>query len=116
MLARRPEDIGLLIRDRRLELGLDQRTLAERARVSRQWIVELEKGKPRAELGLILRTLAALELALDISPLRQRAAPAHGAKRASARARDAEPAPHAARSRARIDLDQIIERARGKKT
>ena len=64
MRIRTPVDFGALIRDRRLKLGLDQKTLAEKVGVSRQWIVEVEKGKPRAEIGLVLRTLAALDIQL----------------------------------------------------
>jgi HTH-type transcriptional regulator/antitoxin HipB len=101
VLARTPEDIGLLIRDQRLKLGLDQRSLAERVGVSRQWIVEVERGKPRAEVGLILRTLAALELQIDIGGA--------GLKRT------AQPVKGGARPRARIDLNAVIDRARGKK-
>lgn len=44
--------------------GLGQDDPAKRVRVSRQWIIEAEKGKPRLELGLVLRTLDALGLAL----------------------------------------------------
>ena len=66
MLARTPKDLGLLIRDHRRQLGLDQRDLAQRVGVSRQWIVEIEGGKPRAALVLVLRTLAALGLELDV--------------------------------------------------
>ena len=36
------------------------------AAVGRQWIVEIEAGKPRAELGRVLQTLAALDLSLTI--------------------------------------------------
>lgn len=67
MIVRTPSDLGLLIRSRRRELGLDQRTLAERVGVSRLWIIEFEPGKPRAEIGLVLRTLTALGLRLDVS-------------------------------------------------
>jgi HTH-type transcriptional regulator/antitoxin HipB len=67
MLVRTPSDLGLLIRTRRRELGLDQRTLAARVGVSRLWIIEFERGKPRAEIGLVLRTLAALDLDLDVA-------------------------------------------------
>ena len=66
MLARTPQDLGLLIRDHRRQLGLDQHELAQRVGVSRQWIVEIEGGKPRAALGLVLRTLEALGLELDV--------------------------------------------------
>lgn len=61
-----PRDIGLAIRRRRQELGWDQARLAQAAGASRQWIVEIERGKPRAELERVLRTLAALGLTLAI--------------------------------------------------
>ena len=64
MRIRTPVDLGALIRDRRIKLGLGQRALAERVGVSRQWIVEVEKGKPRAEIGLLLRTVDALGILL----------------------------------------------------
>jgi HTH-type transcriptional regulator/antitoxin HipB len=66
MLARNAIDIGLIMRERRRKLGLDQGELARRIKVSRQWVVEVEKGKPRAEIGLILRTLEALGLRIWI--------------------------------------------------
>lgn len=66
MLLRSPLELGLVIRDRRRALGLDQKTLATRIGVSRQWIVAVEKGKPRAELALVLRTLSALDMAIDV--------------------------------------------------
>jgi len=66
MLARTPKDLGLLIRDRRHALQLDQKQLAQQVGVSRQWIVEVEAGKARAEVGLVLSTLAALGLDLDV--------------------------------------------------
>ena len=65
MLIRTPIDLGALIRDRRRRLRLDQKSLAEKVGVSRQWIVEVEKGKPRAEVSLILRTLDALGIPSD---------------------------------------------------
>jgi HTH-type transcriptional regulator / antitoxin HipB len=65
MHIRTPADIGALIRDHRTGLGLDQKSLAQKVGVSRQWIVDVEKGKPRAEIGLVLRTIAALGIALD---------------------------------------------------
>jgi HTH-type transcriptional regulator/antitoxin HipB len=68
--VRNLKDLGAVIRDRRRHLRLDQRALAERVGVSRQWIVEAEHGKPRASVGLILRTLEALglNLAIDEAP------------------------------------------------
>jgi y4mF family transcriptional regulator len=68
MLVRTPADLGLLIRSRRRDLGLDQQTLARQVGVSRLWIIEFERGKPRAEIGLVLRTLLALGLSIDVAP------------------------------------------------
>jgi HTH-type transcriptional regulator / antitoxin HipB len=67
MRLRTPKDVGALIRQRRLDLGLSQLELAQRVGVSRQWIVDVERGKPRAELGLVLRALDALGAGLRAS-------------------------------------------------
>lgn len=67
MRIQTPTDLGLTIRDRRKQLHLAQQTLAERVGVSRQWVVEVERGKPRAEIGLILRVLRELDIRLDAS-------------------------------------------------
>jgi HTH-type transcriptional regulator/antitoxin HipB len=64
MLIRTPSDLGALIRARRIKLGLDQLTLAKKAGTSRKWLIEAENGKPRAEIGLILRTLKAVGITL----------------------------------------------------
>ena len=68
MQIRTPLDLGLAIRDRRRKLRLSQTELARKAGVGRQWIVAIEHGKSRAELGLVLRTLSALNLPLTIDP------------------------------------------------
>lgn len=67
MLIRTPADLGVVIRDRRKQLRLDQSTLAKRIGVSRQWVVGIEQGRARAELGLVLRALNALGVRLDTS-------------------------------------------------
>lgn len=64
MILYTAKDIGALIRDRRTELGLSQVQLAKRIGVSRIWIVQIEKGKPNAQLGLILRALQELKILL----------------------------------------------------
>jgi y4mF family transcriptional regulator len=89
-----PTDLGLTIRDRRKQLRLAQQTLADRVGVSRQWIVEVERGKPRAEIGLILRTLRELDVRLETSSV----------VKSSATTRSTSSAP---------DLDAIVERFRG---
>lgn len=67
MLVRTPADLGAVIRDRRKQLKLDQATLARRIGVSRQWVIEIERGHARAELALVLRALDALNIQLDTS-------------------------------------------------
>ncbi len=96
MLVRTALDLGLVIRERRRALGLGQGALAQRAGVSRQWLVEVEHGKARAEIGLLLRTLKALDLEIVIAP-------------GGARPPEAEPIPELA-----IDIDAVIDRARGR--
>ena len=71
-----PADIGALIKDRRHALGLDQAILAERVGVSRWWINQVERGKPGANPGLILRTFLALDIELTADVRRQESGPA----------------------------------------
>lgn len=101
------EELGAAIRRRRRQLALDQQSLAERVGVSRQWIVEIEAGKPRAEIGLLLRTMNVLGLQLEIiSPGVETRHPAADPPAARRRRRgldlDLDP-----------DIDAVIERARG---
>jgi y4mF family transcriptional regulator len=65
MLVRTPADLGAVIRDRRKQLDLDQATFAKHIGVSRQWVIGIERGRARAELGLVLRALDALGIHLD---------------------------------------------------
>lgn len=65
MRVRTPSELGALIRDYRMRHNLDQKSLAASVGVSRQWIVEIEKGKAGAPLGLVLRTLGAIGIVLD---------------------------------------------------
>jgi HTH-type transcriptional regulator/antitoxin HipB len=71
---------------------LDQAELARRIGVSRQWLVAIEQGKPRAQIGLLLRALRELDLDVWVGDL---------------------PIAESSPAAAAIDLDQIIERARG---
>jgi HTH-type transcriptional regulator / antitoxin HipB len=92
MRIRTPADLGAAIRDRRKQLNLDQATFASRIGVSRQWVIQIEHGRPRAELGLVLRALDALDIQLDAS------------------ARE----PHRCRSGA-VDIDDIVAKAKKNK-
>jgi len=91
MYLRTPADLGSLIRERRKKLGLDQAELAHRARVSRLWLSQVERGKPRAAVGLVLRTLQVLGVRLLVD-----------AERASARGSADLEVP---------DIDAIVTRA-----
>lgn len=95
MRIRTPVDLGALIRDRRIALGLDQKALADKVGVSRQWIVEIEKGKPRAEIALVLRAVDALGILLIAGETRKEKG-------------KAAPPP--------IDIDAIVLAARRKRT
>ncbi|MGA2851643.1 MAG: helix-turn-helix domain-containing protein [Terracidiphilus sp.] len=66
MRIRTVTDLGAFIRERRTRLGMDQIALAKKAGTSRKWLVEVEQGKPGAEIGLILRTLKSLEISIDL--------------------------------------------------
>lgn len=76
MHIRTPLDLGLAIRERRRQLGLSQAELAARAGVGRQWLVAVEHGKPRAEIGLVLALLDALGCALTVTEVPGRTASA----------------------------------------
>jgi HTH-type transcriptional regulator/antitoxin HipB len=63
-----PRELAALIRSRRKQRGWSQSQLAERAGVSRDWIIGLEKGRSTVEFGLVLRTIKALGLSFSINP------------------------------------------------
>jgi HTH-type transcriptional regulator/antitoxin HipB len=65
MLIRTPADLGAVIRERRRKLGVGQAELAARIDVSRQWIIGVERGRARAELGLVLRALDELGIRVE---------------------------------------------------
>lgn len=67
MLVRTATDLGAVIRDRRKQLKLDQATFAKKIGVGREWVIQIEKGHPRAELGLVLRAIDALNIQLNAS-------------------------------------------------
>ena len=69
MQFKTPRDLGHIIAERRRALRLSQAQLAERVGVSRVWVSQIERGKSRADLSLVLRTLSALGLALNANEL-----------------------------------------------
>jgi len=93
MQIRTAKDIGALIRDKRKNQKLDQAELAKKVGVNRRWVLEVERGKPRAEIGLVLQTLDALGLTVSID-----------VEAAARRRGDREIEP--------VDIDAIIENAK----
>jgi HTH-type transcriptional regulator / antitoxin HipB len=59
---RNPEQLGRAVRLKRQEKGLSQNALAAQLGVGRKWVIHLESGNPKAELGLVLKILEALDL------------------------------------------------------
>jgi HTH-type transcriptional regulator/antitoxin HipB len=75
-ILRNAEQLGMTIRLKRKEKGLSQNQLAELLGVERKWVLRLEAGNPKAEFGLVLKTLNVLRLWAQLSdqdgsPLRQ---------------------------------------------
>jgi HTH-type transcriptional regulator/antitoxin HipB len=66
-ILRNAEQLGMAIRLKRKEQGLSQNRLAELLGVERKWVLRLEAGNPKAEFGLVLRTLDALGLQAHLS-------------------------------------------------
>jgi HTH-type transcriptional regulator/antitoxin HipB len=64
---RNPEQLGRAIRLKRQESGLSQNALAARIGVGRKWVIGIESGNPKAELGLVLKALDALGLRASVS-------------------------------------------------
>lgn len=58
--------IGRIVRDERKELGLRQDELAAASGVGLRFIVEVERGKPTAQMGKVIAVLAALGCELEI--------------------------------------------------
>lgn len=66
MRIKTPRELGMRVREAREDAGLTQAVLAGMIGTSRQWIFDLERGKPTVRLGLVLQALSALGLACDI--------------------------------------------------
>ncbi len=99
MRLRTPADFGAVIRDRRLKLGLNQHALARKVGAGRQWVVELEKGKPGARLALVLRALDVLGISLGLA--------ADAGKRTAKKGKKARPV---------VDIDRMLENLRKKRS
>lgn len=56
------EQLARAVRLKRQEKGLSQSALAAQLGVERKWVLRLEAGNPKAELGLVLKILDVLDL------------------------------------------------------
>ena len=68
---RSAEQLGALIRLKRKEKNLSQAALAQMLGVERKWVLRLEAGNPRAELGLVLKALGTLGIRISLSDQEQ---------------------------------------------
>ena len=63
-----PAEIGDIVRKTRNAAGLRQDELAGAAGVGLRFIVDLEAGKPTAQIGKTLQVLAALGCSFEVTP------------------------------------------------
>lgn len=63
-----PAAIGEIVRSTRKACHLRQDELAGAAGVGLRFVVELEAGKPTAQLGKVLQVLATLGCSVEITP------------------------------------------------
>lgn len=66
MQVKSARDLGLLIRSSRRKQRMTQAQLAATVGASRKWVIDLEAGKQTSDLRLVLRTLNAVGLDLDV--------------------------------------------------
>jgi HTH-type transcriptional regulator / antitoxin HipB len=112
MRVRSIKDLGAYLRARRSELGMDQATLAKKAGTSRKWLIEVESGKPGAELGLVLRAFRALDVVVDLSAEVPASKPAKALKPKTGKAAAIKAAKRPRRPRGRhdpaVDIDEVL--------
>lgn len=61
-------ELGRAVHQQRRLLNISQSQLAASVGVSRQWIIAFERGKEGVEIGIVLRTIAALGLRVSLVP------------------------------------------------
>ena len=63
-----PEQIGILIRQTRKNLGVTQRDLALTSGMGMRFVIDLEKGKETCEIGKALTILNTLGIRVTLTP------------------------------------------------
>lgn len=66
MRVRTVREVGASVRVQRESLGLSQQALADRAGVTREWVVRFENGKVSVSLNRVFDVLTALNLTIDL--------------------------------------------------
>ena len=66
MIISNSKQLGILLRQRREGLSLTQADAAQAIGASRQWLIQVEAGKPTAEVDRVLKLDRVLGLRLDI--------------------------------------------------
>lgn len=64
-----PAELGRVVRAARLARGLTQEDLADRAKVSRKFVNQLEEGKASAHLGKVLTVMMSAGLVGMVVPV-----------------------------------------------
>lgn len=62
-----PEELGQYILNERKKLNLTQKEISEFTDVGRKFVLELEKGKPTAQIGKVFEVLKGLGLELYLT-------------------------------------------------
>lgn len=60
-------EAGIVLRSLREDAGLSQVELANRAGVSRRWLIEFENGKPSVDMSKVLDCFAALNAGFEVA-------------------------------------------------
>lgn len=71
MIVRAPDQLPLLVRARREELGISQTTLADLTGVHRSFISMFERGVRPGSFDLVLKLVQALGMDLEVRPRAQ---------------------------------------------
>lgn len=62
-----PRRLGRALREERRRQGITQADLADRAQVSRGWLIKLEGGHATAEIDTVFRVITALGLTVTLN-------------------------------------------------
>lgn len=65
MLIKSALELGKAIKLSRKQKKMSQSELADKVGTSQRWISEIENGKNRAQIGLVLKCMRILEIKLD---------------------------------------------------